>query len=119
MTKITKNLIKWAKERGISEQESVRNDFIANIVEELAEWQKAFDNNDEHEKIDALSDIIVFAKTEILKFGYNPDKVQKETFKEINSRTGAWDEKSGKWLKDKTPEAKKLWYKADYSNCKL
>ena len=41
-----------------------------------------------------------------------------ETIKEISSRIGAWNEEKGKWIKDTSEEAQKLWYKADYSKCK-
>ena len=42
-----------------------------------------------------------------------------ETIKEISSRRGAWSEEKGKWIKDTSKEAQKLWYKADYSKCKI
>ena len=38
-------------------------------------------------------------------------------FKEIDSRTGAYNPEKKKWIKFKTPEAMKLWYKADYKSC--
>ena len=34
--------------------------------------------------------------------------------KEISSRTGAYDEKAKKWIKDTSDEAKAKWYQADY-----
>lgn len=49
------------------------------------------------------------------RFRYDFDICTKELMKELNSRTGAWDEKKQKWIKDKSPEAKTKWYKADYS----
>ena len=42
-----------------------------------------------------------------------------ETIKEISSRRGAWSEEKGKWIKDTSEEAKKLWYKANYNKCKV
>lgn len=42
-----------------------------------------------------------------------------ETVKEISSRIGAWDKEKGKWIKDTSEEAKKMWYKADYKKCKI
>ena len=44
-------------------------------------------------------------------------KAMIETFKEIDSRTGAYNPEKKKWIKFKTPEAMKLWYKADYKSC--
>lgn len=37
-----------------------------------------------------------------------------ETIKEISSRTGSYDPTIGKWIKDKSPEARAKWYKANY-----
>lgn len=51
--------------------------------------------------------------------GYDPYKCLLETIKELNSRSGSWSDKEGKWVKDTTPEARAKWYKADYSKCKL
>ena len=50
--------------------------------------------------------------------GYNAYSAMGETIKEISSRTGAYDETIGKWVKDKSAAAMKKWYKADYSKCK-
>lgn len=50
--------------------------------------------------------------------GYDFYSAMNETIKEIDSRTGAYDPKIGKWVKFTTPEAKALWYYADYSKCK-
>ena len=116
---IGEKLIYWAVERNIKSQPVSRNGLCANITEELGEWLNAFDENDEHEKVDALADIVVFAMVEMTKMRYHPDKVMIEAHKEINSRTGAWDENIQKWVKNKSPEAKKLWYKADFSDCKI
>jgi hypothetical protein len=44
-------------------------------------------------------------------------KAMVETYKEINSRTGAYNPVKKKWIKFETPEAMKLWYKADYKSC--
>ena len=40
-----------------------------------------------------------------------------ETYKEINSRTGAYNPEKKKWIKFTTPEAMAKWYKADYASC--
>lgn len=69
------------------------------------------------EKIDALCDDNVFNTGFILRYGYDPIKAMGETVKEIDSRTGTFDDETGKWTKFKTPEAMALWYAADYSQC--
>lgn len=54
----------------------------------------------------------------IMDLGYDFDKCMEETLKEIESRTGAINPKTGKWEKFKTDEAKEKWYKADFKKCK-
>lgn len=51
-------------------------------------------------------------------YGYDPFKAMNETIKEISSRTGHFDPYINKFVKDKSPEAQALWYKADYSKAK-
>ncbi len=109
----------WALERSFNEQSSDRNGYNACITEELGEWLKSWDDADEHEKVDALNDIIVFSITELLKLGYDANKSLVETHKEISSRTGEWNDEAQKWMKYKTPEAKALWVKSDFTDCKL
>jgi len=109
----------WGTERSFEKLSSDRNGYVACITEELGEWLEACDNNDVAEQVDALADVIVFSSTELLKMGYDVEKVLLETAKEINSRTGAWNEEAQKWKKFKTPEAQALWVKADYSNTKI
>jgi len=66
--------------------------------------------------VDAAGDIIVFATWIIAKAGYNPDIVMEEVLKEIESRK--WTIIEWKFVKDKSDEAKKNWYKADFSKAK-
>lgn len=51
--------------------------------------------------------------------GYNFSLAMQETLKQINSRTGAWNEGLKKWVKDTSPEAKSKEYQADFDKCKL
>ena len=69
------------------------------------------------DQVDAFADVIVFACGALTKLGYDPEKVLLEVGKEINSREGKMID--GKFVKDKTSEAKAKWYKANFSNCKL
>ncbi len=119
MTKIGEKLVLWSNERQISKQDVSRNGFCANITEEVGEWLQAHDDDIEHEKVDALADIVVFSMVEMIKMQYNPDLVLDETFKEIDSRTGEWSEDIQKWQKYKTPAARLKWVTADYNGCKL
>lgn len=106
----------WSDERLITFNEPDRNGFIAMIVEECGEFLEA---KDDHGKIDAMADMIVFCYGEMAKYGYDGDKVMDEVIKEISSRTGAYSEETKKWQKDKSPEAMAKWYEADFSGCKL
>ena len=51
--------------------------------------------------------------------GYSWELCMQEAIKEISSRKGAYNENTGKFEKFLDKESKKIWYKADYSNCKL
>lgn len=66
-----------------------------------------------------FQEIIEWSRNILENMGYDFEKCMKETIKEISSRKGAMNSKSGKWEKFKDEESKKLWYKADYSKCKL
>ena len=77
------------------------------------------ESKDTDGRIDAMADMIVFCYGEMAKYGYNGDKVMDEVIKEISSRRGAYQPDVGKWMKDKSPEAQALWYKADFTKCKI
>ena len=53
------------------------------------------------------------------QYGFNFEIAMLETIKEISSRTGAYDEKAKKWVKDHSDEAKAKWYKADYEKARI
>ena len=52
-------------------------------------------------------------------YGFNFQIAMDETIKEISSRTGAYDEKAKKWVKDSSNEAQAKWYKADYEKARI
>lgn len=52
-------------------------------------------------------------------YGFNFEIAMLETIKEISSRTGAYDEKAKKWVKDESDEAKAKWYQADYEKARI
>ena len=51
--------------------------------------------------------------------GYNFNLAMQETLKQINSRTGAWNEALKKWIKDTSDEAREKEYQANFDKCKL
>ena len=52
-------------------------------------------------------------------YGFDFQIAMDETIKEISSRTGSYDEKAKKWIKDESNEAKAKWYKADYEKARI
>ena len=52
-------------------------------------------------------------------YGFNFEIAMLETIKEISSRTGAYDEKAKKWVKDESNEARAKWYQADYEKARI
>lgn len=58
-------------------------------------------------------------ENEVREMGFNFYECMLETIKEISSRTGHYDKNIHKFVKNKSEEAIKKWYKADYSKCKI
>ena len=52
-------------------------------------------------------------------YGYNFELAMLETIKEISSRTGSYDEKAKKWIKDSSDEARAKWYSANYELARI
>ena len=52
-------------------------------------------------------------------YGFNFEIAMLETIKEISSRTGSYDEKAKKWIKDSSDEARAKWYQADYEKARI
>ena len=116
---VLNDIVSWGDERGITEQYHDAQSYIKNIVEELGELIEADKQDDTAGVIDAMCDIIVFSVTEMVKLNINPEAALEETVKEISSRTGAWNQSKGKWVKDTTDEAKARWYTADYGKATM
>lgn len=53
------------------------------------------------------------------QYGFNFEIAMLETIKEISSRTGAYDEKAKKWIKDTSDEAMAKWYSANYELARI
>jgi hypothetical protein len=128
---IFEKIVEWNRERGLLDKGFDQSKETSFIIEELLEATGNYNSIDareraqkyaneitagarpnNHDVIDALFDIIIFASGAMAKLDYDPSKVMNEGFKEINSRTGSLID--GKFVKDL--EAKK--YKADFSHCK-
>ena len=135
-------LLRFQTDRKLHEREYDWTVEATNIVEELLEALGVNDRNvailsvgdmmlrvqekqeqglikppTEHEQVDAFADVIVFAIGAITKLGYNPTYVLEQVSKEINSRKGEIID--GKFVKDKSIEAKAQWYKSNFKHCKL
>ena len=66
-----------------------------------------------------FNDILHICACLAYDYGYNFEVAMIETIKEISSRTGAYDEKAKKWVKDESDEARAKWYKADYEKARI
>ena len=112
-----KELKRFQTDRGLHRKQMLPSDLFRNIGEEIGEFTEAYEYWNEEGMVDALADICVFAMGDIMKLGYDPEKVFEEVGKEINSREGEFI--NGKFTKFKTPEAVAKWYKADFTGCRL
>jgi hypothetical protein len=130
-------IVEWQKERLLDKQElDLRVEYL-NILEELMEGIELdeqeprdvaeqllqqlelfgdYKTNAEN-LVDLFGDIIVFSVGAILKLKHDPSKVMDEIIKEISSRRG--EIINGKFVKDKSDEARKKWYKADFKKCRI
>ncbi|HAA1585827.1 TPA_asm: hypothetical protein GD700_07550 [Campylobacter jejuni] len=63
--------------------------------------------------------IISYCQYLCKNLGFDFYKCMLEKIKEIESRTGFYDERLNKFIKDTSDEAKAKWYKADYESCRL
>ena len=97
--------------------------FVPAIQEELQEY---LDATTDHDRIDAICDIIVFAVNELELEGYNIDLAMKQVVKHISSRIQSPSQKQlwlqsgpfGKWQKDSQQDPSTL-YEPDYTICRL
>lgn len=63
--------------------------------------------------------VISYCRFLIKNLGFDFYKCMLETIKEIESRTGYYDERLKKFIKYTSDEAKAKWYKADYESCRI
>ncbi len=108
----------WGYDIPKEHRQAVLNPLLGQVEEHLTKAKGVtYQIPTDYDKVDAFNDIIVFAVGAIMKLGYDPMKTSVETLREINSRKG--EIVNGKFEKYKDDKHKALWYKADYSNCKL
>lgn len=139
---LTTDLRQWRKDRNITEANT--KVYVANIIEELLEiftedkkeikhlqskiMDKYFNRDplSEFDTLDSIQDIQTFSINETELMGYDNHLCNQEVFKEIDSRLQdpeqriEWEQYGafGKWKKSQLEQDKKLWYKADYLDCK-
>lgn len=66
-----------------------------------------------------LNDVLTDCAKLCENYGFNFEIAMLETIKEISSRTGSYDEKAKKWVKDVSDEARAKWYSANYELAKI
>ena len=66
-----------------------------------------------------FNDILLVCAKLCENYGFNFEIAMLETIKEISSRTGTYDEKAKKWVKDESDEAKAKWYQANYELARI
>ena len=146
MSNVINEIRNWGISKGIDTMKQNKRVFVANIIEELLEginvkddditqWltnsmimhEDLIDKVTEEDYIDSLGDIVVFAITEMTKYGYEPNLVMKEVLKEISSSRqdpkqavrwhaeGKGDGEKWKKWKDQHPDTL---YKANFKTCK-
>ena len=95
-------------------------EYLGNIEALESIFRVLSDDLNKHSDIsnELLVNFIEYLFSNIYNLGFNWFKSMIETIKEINSRTGQWDESKKKWIKDTSPEAKAKWYKANYEECR-
>ena len=85
---------------------------LDNLLKEIADHQRCFNSI-------TLYYVLGVCASLCHQYGFNFEIAMLETIKEINSRTGAYDEKAKKWIKDTSDETRKKWYKANYDLARL
>lgn len=109
---IFQSLKQWREERNLG---GVAINNAGNIAEELTELLRA---KDEYEEVDALCDMVVFAVNGIEALGFDAEQAMLETMKEIHSRDGEYNKRTGKWEKYTYDAAREKWYEADYERAR-
>lgn len=91
-----------------------QNYHISNIIDRIPYMFKCKQNGKY-----SFIDIIEICKYMIENLGFNYNLSMNETLLEVESRKGSFNNETGKWEKFKDEDSMKIWYKANYSKCKL
>ena len=99
-------------------------DIVPNEIETRNNWSLSFllacINYFETSNFVAYADDVLICCASLCeKYGFNFEIAMLETIKEISSRTGAYDEKAKKWVKDSSDEARAKWYSANYELARI
>ena len=98
--------------------EAKREFSVADIFVAIADFIRADENGSPFNYYD-FALILNYCASVCEQYGFNFEIAMLETIKEISSRTGSYDEKVKKWVKDTSDEAKAKWYKADYEKARI
>lgn len=98
--------------------ETKREFSVVDIFVAIADFIRADENGSPFNYYD-FALILKYCASVCEQYGFDFQKAMDETIKEISSRTGAYDEKAKKWVKDTSPEAKAKWYQADYEKARF
>lgn len=98
--------------------ETKREFSVVDIFVAIADFIRADENGSPFNYYD-FARILKYCASVCEQYGFNFEIAMLETIKEISSRTGAYDEKAKKWIKDTSDEAKAKWYKADYEKARI
>ena len=85
---------------------------LYNLLRETADHQRCFNSI-------TLCYVLGVCASLCHQYGFNFQIAMDETIKEISSRTGAYDEKAKKWVKDESDEARAKWYQANYELARI
>lgn len=92
------------------------NESLAELMKACAIFSANFSSNWNAADFNIILDL---CSKMSLYYGFNFEIAMLETIKEINSRTGAYDESAKKWVKDTSEQAKAKWYKANYEKARM
>ena len=85
---------------------------LDNLLKEIADHQRCFNGI-------TLCCVLGVCASLCYQYGFDFQIAMDETIKEISSRTGTYDKKAKKWIKDTSDEARAKWYQADYEKARI
>lgn len=98
--------------------ETKREFSVASIFVAIADFIRT-DNNGSPFNYYDFALILKYCASVCEQYGFDFQIAMLETIKEISSRTGSYDEKAKKWIKDTSDEAQAKWYSANYELARI